>query len=82
MRERALPVATNDSHDGFGRAVGDGEDLDVVAVLELGAQRHQLVVDPRGDAVVADVGVHARSAKSTAVAPRGSAMILPFGVNT
>ena len=23
IRERALPVATNDSHDGFGRAVGD-----------------------------------------------------------
>ena len=23
MRERALPVATNDSHDGFGRADGE-----------------------------------------------------------
>ena len=23
MRERALPVATNDSHDGLGRAVGE-----------------------------------------------------------
>ena len=31
----------------------------MVAVLELGAQRQQLVVDPRGDAVMADVGVHA-----------------------
>ena len=37
-----------------------GQDLDVVAVLELGAQRQQLVVDARRDAVVADVGVHAR----------------------
>ena len=35
------------------------QDLDVVAVLELGAQRQQLVVDARRDAVVADVGVHA-----------------------
>ena len=31
----------------------------MVAVLELGAQRQQLVVDPRGDAVMTDVGVHA-----------------------
>ena len=30
----------------------------MVAVLELGAQRQELVVDARGDAVVADVGVH------------------------
>ena len=33
-------------------------DLDLIAVLELGSQRHQLVVDPRRSAMVADVGVH------------------------
>ena len=58
MRERALPVADERQPRRIGPRGGRGEDLDVVAVLELGAQRHELVVDPRRDAVVADVGVH------------------------
>ena len=33
------------------------DDLDHVAALQLGAQRHRLAVDVGGDAVVADVGV-------------------------
>ena len=35
-----------------------GEDLDHVAVVEGGLQRHQAAVDPRADGVVADLGVH------------------------
>ena len=38
--------------------VRGGDDLDPVAVLDLGPERHELVVDLRGDAAVADVGVH------------------------
>ena len=64
-----------------GLRVRRGDDLDAVAVLQLGAQRHQLVVDLRRDAAVADVGMH-RIGEVDAVAPRGSAMILPLGVNT
>ena len=58
MRERAFPVATKFSHEGFGRAVGEVDDLHLVAILQFGPQRHQFVVDPRGRAMVADVGVH------------------------
>ena len=35
-----------------------GDDLDAIAVLELGPQRHELVVHLGRDAAVADVGVH------------------------
>jgi hypothetical protein len=41
-----------------GAGVGGGDDLDLVAVVELGAQRHQLAVDAPGDAAVAHVGMH------------------------
>ena len=41
-----------------GLGVRGGDDLDAVAVAQLGAQRHQLAVDLRRDAAVADVGVH------------------------
>ena len=34
------------------------DDLDDVAVLEPGAQRHHAAVDARADALIADVGVH------------------------
>src|SRR6267378_4000385 len=41
-----------------GMLVSGGDDLDPVAVLELSPERHELVVDPRRGAAVADVGVH------------------------
>ena len=41
-----------------GLGVRGGDDLDAVAVAQLGAQRHQLAVDLGRDAAVADVGVH------------------------
>ena len=41
-----------------GLGVGGGDDFHAVAVFELGAQRHQFVVDLDGDAAVADIGVH------------------------
>jgi hypothetical protein len=37
--------------------VGVGDDLDDVAVVELGPERHQLAVDPRPGAVVPELGV-------------------------
>ncbi len=43
---------------GIGRRVRRSDDLHVVAIAQLGAQRHQLVVDLDGDAMVADVGMH------------------------
>jgi hypothetical protein len=35
-----------------------GHDLDLVAAFQFRAQRHELVIDPRCGAMVADVGVH------------------------
>ena len=58
MRERALPVRDERQPRRIGSRRRRGQDLDVVAVLQLGAQRQELVVDPRRHAVVADVGVH------------------------
>jgi hypothetical protein len=63
----------------IGAGVGGGDDLDLVAVVQLGAQRHQLAVDASGHAAVAHIGMHGIG-KSTTVAPRGSAKILPLGV--
>lgn len=58
MCERALPVATYESHTGFGRELGR-HDLDAVAVAKHRAQGHRLAVHGRRDAVVAHVRVHA-----------------------
>ena len=35
-----------------------GDDFDPVAILQFGAQRHQILIDTRRDTAVADVGVH------------------------
>jgi hypothetical protein len=54
--ERARPVRTKFSQPGWAGA-GRGDDLDHVAALELGAQRHRLAIDLGGHAVVAHVAV-------------------------
>jgi hypothetical protein len=41
-----------------GVGVGGGDDLDLVAIAQLAAQRHQVAVDAAGHAAVADVGMH------------------------
>ncbi|EXI74009.1 MAG: hypothetical protein AW07_02147 [Candidatus Accumulibacter sp. SK-11] len=38
--------------------IGSGDDLDPVAIGQLGHQRHRLEIDVGGDAVVADIRVH------------------------
>ena len=58
MRARALPVTTKRSHCGRRRAAARRHDLDLVAVLQMVAQRHQPAVDLRADAGVADLAVH------------------------
>ncbi|MNC84757.1 hypothetical protein D3C83_03230 [compost metagenome] len=42
----------------IGPRVCRGDDLHAVAVLELGPERHQLLVDLDRNATIADVGVH------------------------
>ena len=55
---------------GAGARVGIGDDLDDVAVGELGAQRHRVAVDAGGHALVAQVGVHAVGEVDDGGAPR------------
>ena len=38
---------------------GRGDDLDLIAVFQFGAQGHELVIDARRSAMMSDVGVHA-----------------------
>ena len=38
--------------------MGGGDDLDLIAVAQLGAQRHQFAIDAAGDAAIADIGMH------------------------
>ena len=59
IASRALPVTTIDSQaDGGADLRLRGEDLDLVAVVELGHQRRDLAVDLAADRVIADVGVN------------------------
>ena len=58
MQARALPVTTKRSQVGDGVCVCDRHDLHLVAVMQLGAQRHDAAVDLGADAGVADLGVH------------------------
>ena len=58
IRARALPVTTNRSHSGDGVPLLAGDDLDLVAVLQLGAQLHHAAVDLGADAAVADLRMH------------------------
>ena len=59
IASRALPVTTIDSQAAGGADLRlRGEDIDLVAVVELGHQRRDLAVDLAADRVVADVGVH------------------------
>ena len=55
---RAREVTAKFSQSRLGLCVGVAHDLDDVAVLEAGAQRHHAPVDARADALVADVGVN------------------------
>ncbi len=55
---RAREVATKFSQSRLGLCAALRDDLDDVAVLEAGAQRHHAAVDARADALVADVGVN------------------------
>ena len=57
MRARALPVTADRSHSGRGRAAAAGDDLDLVAVVQLGAQLDHAAVDLGADAAVADLGM-------------------------
>ena len=57
MRARALPVTTKRSQVGDGVCALRGDDLDLVAVRELRAQRHEAAVDLGADAGVADLGM-------------------------
>ena len=57
MAARALPVTTIDSQAAGGVCAFGADDLDLVAVLQLGQQRHDAAVDLAADAGVADVGV-------------------------
>ena len=58
-RGRALPVTTIDSQAAGGAVCAfEVEDLDLVAVVELGHERGDLAVDLAADRTVADVGVH------------------------
>ena len=60
-----------------GRTLG-GDDLDLLAVAQHGAQRRQAPVDLGGDAAVADVGVH-RVGEIHDRGPGGQAQDLPLG---
>ena len=55
---------------GAGARVGIGDDLDDVAVGELGAQRYRVAVDAGSHALVAQVGVHAVGEVDDGGAPR------------
>ncbi len=57
MQARALPVTTKRSQVGDGVCAREGNDLDLVAVGEHGAQRHDAAVDLRADAAIADLGM-------------------------
>jgi hypothetical protein len=58
-----------------------GDDLDLIAVLQLGAQRHEVAIHTARHAAIADVGMHGVG-EVHRVEPRGSDRILPCGVNT
>ena len=56
LRARVVLTSASQSRDGP-RSLFGGEDLDDVAGLQLVVQRHDLAVDARADAAVADLGV-------------------------
>ena len=58
MAERALPVTARLCQADGGACTSERDDLDLVAVPELGDERHRPAVDLAADAGVADVGVH------------------------
>ena len=62
----------------WGAAAG-GHDFDLVAVLQLVAERHEAAVDLGADATVADLAVDGVG-EVDGVAPRGSGISWPLGV--
>ena len=77
---RALPVTTIDSQAAGGAFCAfEVEDLDFVAIHELGRKRRDLAIDLAADGGVSDIGMH-RIGKIDRRALRGSAINLPFGV--